>query len=314
MSLVSIQSEFGIELGKLNDPRANSAVMTLKKMYLDLASRSGREAVLGRDIWADKKENTEARRGVSFSLLAESVPEKVYSNLDESQVSDGFLNRFLVIEVRRALQDYNPNAGTFAPSADLIRDLSQLGFAAFAHQQRADPVPVNFAPDAAARLEAYRGECRAKHTVENSPIYMALWSRSHVKAIADAMWAIDVVNRGTEVVIQRFDSGMVGQNTPAHRMNQLEEFVRRYATTPADQLPKVRLRADLHAQGIIQRNYLRMSAGRAAAFQKDARLFDETIKEMIASGLLVQIITPPNPADLAAQSGIAYQITRNIFE
>ena len=326
-SMLSIQSEFGYELQKFAQQNANAATMSLKALYLGLTSSSGKDDWIGKDIWADKENNTKARRGIAFSLLAESVPENVYDHLSVSQIQDGFLNRMLLIELPWALKTYNPDAKSHMPDAELVRAITMAAAQAYANTRLPSAVKdVNYSPEGSMVLEAYRVWCRDKHEGPDKPPYMGLWGRCHLKAIklaalvavgndymnpvitADcANWAIDVINRGTEVIMGRFDRGEIGREGHGARMQAAEAFLKDYATKPPSALPRSRMNAFLHANRQINVGYFTKHILTNKLF-KEARDVTAVVASLVSSGVLVLV----RQQDQANRTEI-YQITTELL-
>jgi hypothetical protein len=333
MSTVSVQAEFGIELGKLLAQDANPSVSALKSLYLNLMGSSGANGVMAANIWSDKEKNIGERRGVSFSLLGESVPELIFDKLNESQIASGFIGRMLFIELPRAQHTYQKDGPKFQPNENLCRAIVQASMQAWANTHAKRPVNVAFSMEADLMQEEYRVFCRNKHADRDGQIYAGLWGRCHVKAMRIAalvavgvdwvnpvitaehmQWAIELVNRGTEVILGRFERGEIGTGEHGNRVKTLEEFLKKYYKDNLSSLPKIQLNGKDHAAHKVSYGYLRYHVGRKAEFQRDANAFETAIKTVISSGLMVEDGFRAGDYDPAKQVGRHFTITAKILE
>jgi len=95
---VSVMGEFGLTLQQLSDPRANSSTVMLKKVLLDLYTKSGWDNVLRSSVYADSEKNTKIVQAPCVTILGESTPEAFFENISSTHISEGLVPRFMVIE------------------------------------------------------------------------------------------------------------------------------------------------------------------------------------------------------------------------
>lgn len=306
-SFVCVMGEFGLTLQQLNDPRANSATIMLKKVLLDLFAKSGWNKVLRSTAYSDQEKNTKSIHAPNVTILGDATPETFYDAISSADIADGLIPRFHIIEYTGKRPKRNRNAG-HPPDAQLLAQFKDLVVQAVTMQQNRTCAPVQLMPDAQAMLDAYDEECDDHMRSSTNTGETQLWNRAHLKALKMAallavgcdpknpvitaelaQWAIAFTNKGTRTILDRFESGDVGSGE-LKQESELRRVVREYFGYTRTQLHQYRLDADWQTAGVIPYSYFLLRLQRVAAFYKDrngaARALRAALETAVAQEML----------------------------
>lgn len=293
-SFVSVLSEFGLRLASMSDGHGNGANVSLRRMILQLYSKSGFNDVAHPSIYSDKDKNIAAIPSPAFSILGESTPHTFYRNLNEEMISEGLLPRFLLIEYDGERVTENVNHAKAVPDPQLIDKLAQIAANA-ATVQNSQPrrvITVNFSGEALAMSSAYSHRCDIYiNNKNNNEVVIELWNRAHLKVLKLAAivsvginmwnptiekehmeWAISMVDDDIKTLTQKFASGKIGANT--QEIKQIEEVgrvIKEYATGEWKDIVKYCSAKDrpLHADKVIPYGFISKRLISVAAFRVD---------------------------------------------
>lgn len=226
---VSVLGEFGLTLQQLSDHRANPAQLMLRKVLLDLFSKSGWNQVLRASVYADTEKNTKIVQAPAVTILGESTPETFFDGLDTSHIAEGLIPRFSVIEY---LGDRPPRnrAANQPPPQQLIQQFSELVVASLTTTNNNTCAVVGMDQEATALMDTFDAKADAIMNASSLDTESMLWNRAHLKALklaaliavgisphnpvvtADlAQWAITFTNWDIRGMADRFVAGDVGQ-------------------------------------------------------------------------------------------------------
>lgn len=310
---LSLQTEFGLELQNLTNPRAPSPVKLLKKAYLELFTKSGEGQILGASVFADKIKNTDALKSPGFSLLAETAPPHLYDALNETMLADGLLPRFMLIEVDNGSDVFNSWSHTTQPTRELIEQVATLAAAALKMDHNDRAIQIALDEEAQQLSESYRAVTKRTVDLETKESGRQMWSRCHVKALklagivalgcnpyspqvsADMLrWAICIVNDGTKRLITRFERGDLGEGD-ARQTADVKKFLFRYCKEDEVTLPSHAFNKDWHTKRIIGYSYIRQNVIQMASFRNgvggSSQSFLRCLKSLCDEGLLFEIPT-----------------------
>jgi len=215
---VSIVPEVGKFLQKLLSKyvRANEAL--LSGLLLDLYSRSGRGNLLGHSAYSDRSKNGSPFQSPTLSILGISTPQEFYKALDENNIGDGLVSRFTVIECPSGAYIESNHAPRQEPSAALKARLASLMAVAAKHNQIDAVTDVGMTDEVKARfvdIDTKYG--KLAHSQRDGP-YMLVHIRVALITMKTAGvemdWAEVFANNSAQTVIQRFQSGSVGEPNP----------------------------------------------------------------------------------------------------
>lgn len=315
VSFVSVLGEFGATMNRLSDPRAPASDKMLNKVLRDVYHKSGNGSVLGESAYSDSDKNVKSVLAPSMSLIAESNPEEFYAQVDEAQITNGLLTRFLTIDYHGPRPRMNKAHTHYRPNEDLVRRLSSLAETAHRLNQQNAVINVGFTPEAedlVDEIDRYSDDQQNS----NGEIIKRLWNRVHLKTmklaaliavgkadltlgyvtadVEDVRYAYDVVERDVLRTVRKFDMGEVGGNTEeSKQVKDVLRVVSQYLTQPYEEACKYGAKRAMHADHIIPYTYLQRRLVAAAAFRHDrigaTNAIRRTVQSLIDEGVLLEV-------------------------
>lgn len=296
---VSLLGEFGLTLQQLCDPRANSAQVMLKRVLLDLYSKSGWNKLLRSTVYSDTDKNTQNVQAPNVTILGESTPETFFEGLDASHIAEGLIPRFSVIEYNGPRPPRNRNSG-YAPPAALCDKLIDLVTVSLTTSNNGTYVAVKKDPEALALLDQFDTYADDKMNAGGSDVDLQLWNRAHLKALkmaalvavgldvhnpiitaGVAQWAVDFVIRDVTTMSTRFRSGDVGTGeTKQH--SDLRRVVKDYFAGTPKQASSYGVLTTMHRDGVIPYVYLRRRLANLTSFKSDRRGTSTALRTVLA--------------------------------
>lgn len=312
---VSVLGEFGLTLQQLCDPRASSPQIMLKKVLLDLYSKSGWNKVLRSSVYSDTDKNTKIVQAPNVTILGESTPESFFEGLDSIHIAEGLIPRFSVIEYTGPRPPRNRNANQ-PPSQQLVARFSELVAVSLTTANNGTCANVQMESTAIQLLDEFDAKADGMINAAGSDVDMQLWNRAHLKALKlaaviavgcnphapvvtpdIARWAIDFVERDVAVMTTRFQRGEVGVGDHRHEVD-IRKAVENYLAMSESQRLQYKTPKSLLNQPVVPFHYLRRKLRLLSAFKNDrrgvARALEESLKDMVKAEILRQV--PPQQA------------------
>lgn len=312
---VSVLGEFGLTLQQLCDPRASSPQIMLKKVLLDLYSKSGWNKVLRSSVYSDTDKNTKIVQAPNVTILGESTPESFFEGLDSTHIAEGLIPRFSVIEYTGPRPPRNRNANQ-PPSQQLVARFSELVAVSLTTANNGTCANVQMESTAIQLLDEFDAKADGMINAAGSDVDMQLWNRAHLKALKlaaviavgcnphapvvtpdIARWSIDFVERDVAVMTTRFQRGEVGVGDHRHEVD-IRKAVENYLAMSESQRLQYKTPKSLLNQPVVPFHYLRRKLRLLSAFKNDrrgvARALEESLKDMVKAEILRQV--PPQQA------------------
>lgn len=283
---VSILGEIGLTLKQMTDPRAHAALIMLKRMLLDIYSKSGFKNVLHASVYSDTEKNTKMIQAPSVTILGETTPDTFYDGLDASHITDGLIPRFSIIEYKGPRPALNPRAGV-EPSEELIAELAALCVKALAAEQNTTCQTVAIQASAQHLLDAFEVKATACINEGGSEVEAHLWNRAHLKALklsallavgcdmenpvvdaTCAAWAIAFVSREIESMRARFKRGDIGDGE-GKQEQEIKEIMREYLRMGAAQRKGYDVATKMLEVPAVPFSYIRRRTRLLATFKND---------------------------------------------
>lgn len=310
---VSVLGEFGLTLQQLCDARANSAQIMLRKVLLDLYTKSGWSKVLRSSVYSDTEKNTKIVQAPAVTLLGESTPETFFEGLDASHISEGLIPRFMIVNYTGERPSRNPHANC-PPPATLVTRFAELTAVALTTANNNTNCPVTTDSEAQALFDEL--DRAADKAIRHSPsdAEIQLWNRAHLKALKLgallavgvnphnpivtkdlAQWAIDFVNRDIGAMTTKFKSGDVGTGDGKLQFD-VRRFTRLYLQSTYDKVETYGVEEYMHKDKVIPYVYFQRRTANLSAFRGDRRgakgALRSALEEAIDCGALVEIPAP----------------------
>lgn len=291
-SFVSIIGEFDKLLASLSSSRANSAMIMLRKCILDMYGKSGFGQTYRPMIYSDEKKSTSTILSPAFSILGECTPEKFYELVDESQIADGLLPRFLVIEYLGDRHDLNVTHMNAEPDEELCNSLSSITMASLLLLKGQDGIfrCVNVKVDAKAQplIDQFNTFCDTQINSSSRDAIAQLWSRAYLKMMKlaalvaigatgpydpiitydVAAWSMRFVDRDVRNILSHFDAGEIGSDE-SKQLSEVRKVVSEYIHDDYSKVARYQVPRNLHAAKIIPHSYLSRRLLNIACFRKD---------------------------------------------
>lgn len=238
-SSISIISEFGSMLSRFSQKNMLGADQSLLKIFLELYSKSSKDGEYGGMAYSDTKMNVPSVKSPAYSLLCESNPEFFYANLNERTITNGFLNRFTILEYKGDNKYLNQNFVNYQMSENLENFLKEfIGGCIKMNSQ--DVVTDVLADSKSFELADYIGRHYKdlSNKKGNIEIHRHLYVRNHMKIMKLAslmavmnnpgqpvldeksiIWAQKIIDISTNNILRKFELGEIGSDNDETLMN-----------------------------------------------------------------------------------------------
>jgi hypothetical protein len=324
-SFVSVLGEFGITLQQLCDPRASGPQLMLKKVLLDLYSKSGKSSTLRTTAYSDTEKNTKVVRSPAVTLLGESTPEAFFDGLDSSHISEGLIPRFTVVEYLGKRPPKNTNNG-FAPDEALVKRVSDVASTSLTMQHNKSFCNVRIDPQALAVLDAFDKKSDKNINESASDVDNQLWNRAHLKALklsallavgVDhhtplvtldlAEWAVALVLRDVQTMTKRFTEGNVGDGEHKQEID-IRHAIESYLTMTTWQQSQYKVPKKIQGQPLIPFCFLRRWCRLKKSFKNDRKgasaAIDNCLKDLVKAQILKQVPADQTRLELGTDSPV----------
>lgn len=304
---VSVLGEFGLTLQQICDPRANSAQVMLKKVLLDLYSKSGWNKILRSSVYSDSDKNTCVVQAPNVTILGESTQESFFAKIDSSHIAEGLIPRFLIIEYTGPRPERNKNANTPPPQA-LVDKFTELVTISLTTANNGTCANVQIENKALVLLDAFDVKADGIINSSGADIDMEIWNRAHLKALKlsaiiavgndphspkvteeIAKWAINFVERDVSVMTTRFSKGEVGDGDHRHE-SDIRRAVDQFLAMSAKIRSTYKVPAQLLTEPVVPFHYLRRKVRLLTAFKNDkrgtAKALEDSLKDMVKAEVL----------------------------
>lgn len=312
-SFVSVLGEFGLRIRQLSAPNANGAEISLRRMILDLYTKSGHNRNLPASAYSKKEDSSSAVPSPAFSILGESTPERFYEVLNEEMISEGLLPRFLLIEYKGGRVSKNKNKPHVNPTISLIERLASLTAHcdSLNHSNPRKVINVTQTSEAEQFLNEWDEIADAKINSVEKDVLRQLWNRADLKALklaalvavgeniieptislSTAQWAVNLVKNDIATLTAKFEAGEIGGSTS--EINQMKDMIRvikDYVSKDFEYVSKYQALLKMHQNKIISNTYLSLRLTKMASFRNDrigaTVALKRTIQIMVDNGKLI---------------------------
>lgn len=242
-SFFSILGEFGLSLQHMSDVRANSSQIMMRRVLLDLYTKSGCGDFLRPMAYSDTDKNTALVRAPSVSILGESTPHAFFSGLSEGHISEGLIPRFLFVEYKGGRKPRNKRSGT-KPPEKLVKKLSELAKFSLKKGVDGDCIDVGLTVEADKVLSDFDSYADSRINAREGEVEIQLWNRAHLNSLKlsallavgenfenpivtkdMASWAVAAVRRSIDCITGHFENGDIGEGGDSEILNILRRKI-----------------------------------------------------------------------------------------
>jgi hypothetical protein len=324
---VSVLGEFGLTLQQICDPQAPGPLVMLKRVLLDIYAKSGFTKILHSSVYSDSEKNTRRIQGPNVTILGESTPHTFFNGLDISNIAEGLISRFSIIEYIGGRPAKNPNA-FHPPTPELVKSFGDFATIAINTKQNYTCCPVGFEPEA---KRAFDMLCReADNHINDSQLEVEseLWNRADLKALKlgalvafginphaptvsleVAEWACAFVRREISAVMSRFKSGEVG-NGEEKQESEVKRLFQHFQTLSKPQRKAHRCPPGLMDSAVCPITFFTVYSRRLSCFKTDrrgaARALSETLADMVKREVLEMIPLQQLQTEFKTKAAIYY--------
>lgn len=215
--------------GLVNEGKARH-LSTLKQALLDLHGQASKGSFMKQRVKAFGKEETEEKPSVEAPCLVvsgETTPEEFYSSMTARDINNGWLQRFMLVDVSTKSISLEKNLNKPEMPPDLLEKVVNI-FVRCEHLEISDEfVNVILSKEAAAHIDAFELESRknnygkkqgeqasnrgAMKALQIGGLF-AIWDNptKPVVNLEQIQWALNFVLSSEEKLKQRFRNGEVG--------------------------------------------------------------------------------------------------------
>lgn len=331
----SIIGEWGHIMQQLADPRISEHNSSLRRILLDLFHKSGFGKVLQPHVYSNVKDNTPSIISPAFSFCGETTPEILLRSLNEDLVENGLLPRFIVIDYKGDRVSRNKSAAHMMPSEFLVDRCRVLVSAAQQLMQPLARTVVNVKLDgpAEALMDAFDHYADTKIIgQEGAPRF--LWNRAHLLAlklaaivavgidfmqpvitVACAQWAIDLIDYGTKMLVERFEKGEIGSQFGSQEAAQVKLTAKclvNYFNGSENKKLGRAINPELQRNNIFTRSYLHNKLHKHVLFTGDRGFKDMSVLldralRVLAEHELIQKGMPDEQRSMLIKDGLTFK-------
>lgn len=310
---VSVLGEFGLTLQQLCAANATAPQVMLRRVLLDLYTKSGWTRSLRSSVYADVEKNTKVIQAPNVTILGESTQETFFNGLDVQHIAEGLIPRFSIVEYTGQRPPRNHGAGG-RPSDGLTQRFADFATVALSTMANNTCCPVQLEPRAQKMLDEFDAEADAHINGSNNEVEVQLWNRAHLKALKMsallavgcnplqpiatvelARWALDFVRRDVSCIAKHFSQGDVGGGD-----NKLHSDLRRillsFLQSDAAHAEKYGCDSRMRAEFVVPHVYIQRRTSNLTSFKAHARgsaaALREAIQAFVENGYLIELLAP----------------------
>lgn len=298
---LSICGEFGIRLQQISSPRASHYEKQLKRVLLDLYSKSGKDATLGGGIYADASKNIGSVSSPSVSILGESVPQEFYNAIDESTITGGLMPRFTLIEYTGPRVSLRQDHELVLPDQSLVESFGGLVAGCLTLMKNDTVIQIEYPIEHFTKLSEF---CKDQINNTTVGVIRQLWSRAHLKTLklaalvaignntafprvshADAMWAQGIVKSDIMKVSQRFFDGEISNDMSYEsvQIEKIEQLAVTFLTMPYEKCSNYGVSRAMYDDAIIPYGFFSKKLISTSPFKKDRIGATNAVKRALQS-------------------------------
>jgi len=278
---------------------------------------------------SDREKNTAVVAAPSVTIVGDSTPSVFFECLDEANVADGLVPRFLVVEYTGDRPPTNPDAGE-PPSKALVDGVVTL--AAIVQKMAAQQqfIQVGHTPEADALLGEF--DARVDNIINiagREEVIRQAWNRAYLNVLKvasliavgtspsrpvvteeHARWAITLVERSVHTILNRFDRGEVGGGDASKAEARVRQAIEKSLRLKPEQRAKDELRIPLAMREgpYIPFSYLSNEVKRVQPFKDKSHLLKATLEEMVKSALLIKLTTSEAQSRFKVRTGDVFTL------
>jgi len=316
---LSMLGEFGDTLAEMTSPRVNPNVKKISTVLRDIYNQSGHTDSFIGSAYADIAKNVPDVKSPNITIYAEGAIETFFEAIEQSQIANGLLPRFLILEYA-GKRGYSQNVSNMEVPTSIIDRLKELYLTAYATMRNNNVCNVQMDKDVESLLGnagLFDNETTDLINDGMTASISELWNRSHLKAMKlaamlavcenpmrpqinmyQAEWAINLAKLTTQNLISKFDSGEISHGDTKQDSDFKKAFLGYLSMSPKERQKNGAGNEISYHKDIVPYSRLKNYLRRLASFSSDRRgataALDTVITRMVRDQIIIQI-----PVDLA---------------
>ncbi len=326
----SIVGEIGLHFQQLTHKYASKDDLAVRRVLLDLYTRSGEGESLLTHIYANKEKNTKNIASPAFTMVGESTPETFYSAIDETVIADGLLPRFTLVEYRGERPERNLGHEYAQLPDAALNKLREITVHCLKLTQQCTVVKVTCTEDAKKILDDFDLYCDRRIRESPEDVTKHLYTRAHLKVLRlaalasvgvnymspiitkiEAEWALNLIKNTTEDLSGKFKKGVCGNNIQLKQDEILTQTVFNFVKQDFSHFSSYGVRRLMHDSHIIPYSYLQRRLVGMADFRNDpagsTKAIQRSLETLQMSGV-ISVVNAKQIEDTFKYSGKAYKL------
>lgn len=313
-SSASVISEFGGMLSRFSQKNVLGSDYSLYKILLEIYTKSSKDGYYGGMSYSDEKKNVGIIKSPSYSIIAESNPEFLYANLNEKMITNGFLNRFTILEYKGDNKYLNMSHSNYEMSENLENFLQE--FIGICLRMNAQDAVIDVLTDSKSfelsdYLQKFYTDLSNKKG--NNEVHRHLFTRNHIKIMKMAsimavmnnpsapvldeksiLWAQKIIDLSANNLLRKFELGEIGSDNDETLMNnKILSCIKDYNKKKYDEVKSYRVKKEVKEAKLCPYAYISLKNTSVACF-KNHRLgstiaIKNTLKNLIELGELEEM-------------------------
>lgn len=312
---VALMGEIGLTMSQWCSRHASPHQVQVRKVLLDVFSKSGWGRSLQASVYSDSEKNTQIVQAPCISFLGDTTPDIFFNTLDYSLISEGLLPRLNTFVYEEGIRVPSNLQEGHHPSSHLTEELVGLFDNVLSALYANSCCSVTRDPNAMELSLAYDKAIDERINSGTDEVVRQLWNRAHLKVLKIAglvaigcnpalpvvtkeimQWAIDLVTKDIELMTAKFVGGFVGQGD--HQLErEIREAINKFPSLTCKQRRSYNVPAGLcdesepyYDKNIIPYGYLRKVLLTKEPFKNDKRgasmSLEIALRDMVKAGTL----------------------------
>jgi hypothetical protein len=311
---LAMLGEFGDTLAEITSNHANPNVKRISKVLRDVYNQSGANDTFRGSVYADEAKDVKDVKSPNLTIYAEGATETFFDSIEPSQIANGLIPRFLVLEYngKRVASRKVSNLEVPTMIVERVKELFINSYAIMRNENVCNVSMTNEAEKLLGLTGEFDVECTSNINENNSQGGAELWNRAHLKAMKlaamlavaenlsypvitkeQAEWSINLIRLTTQNLVSKFDSGEIGQGDTKQDSDFKKAFLAYLKMSPKERQKNGVGNELSYHKDIVPYSRLKNYLRRLSSFNCDRRgatnALDSVIARFIKDQIIVQI-------------------------
>jgi hypothetical protein len=311
---LSMLGEFGDTLAEMTSSRVNPNIKRISTVLRDVYNQSGHTDSFIGSAYADLAKNIKDVKSPNLTIYAEGAIDTFYDAIEQSQIANGLLPRFLILEYE-GKRVYSRKVDNMQVPRHIIDRLKELYITCYSTMKAENVCEVQMSSEAEMLLGntgTFDNETTDLINDGSSASISELWNRSHLKAMKlaammavcensinpcitkeQAEWSINLVKITTQNLISKFESGEISHGDSKQDHDFKKEFIRYLKMTPAQRQNAGAGKELSNQKDFVPYSTIKNNLKKLASFKNVSRgettVIDSVFARMVREQVIIQI-------------------------